>query len=267
MITKVNGTQALVFIFSVLMRSNAVAAIPTPWVALAPSECSRLTVAAWIDMGRPIDNKEFPQAICSDYERFSSTLTPDFLIHQDEYTGGGGFYRWFVLEGFNSTEHPGILAQSRKSTARFVSIGGEYLLEEFDGESITLSRWNRTRLQPVLKYRANDFYFQMGPAFGALRVFNPSTKEFFVVKYSAEGRDAIINFKYTWKVDRYAPFAGTWMISETDMALTKALKSKLRRLDSNFAKQLSLAEKGAFSFDREFGWDQLRQPMRRATGP
>lgn len=246
-----------------LMGSSAFAAIPASWESLAPSECARLSEAAWIDRGWPIDKKDFPSASCTDFEHFSSSQTLDFLVRQDEYTGGGGFYRWYVLEGFGGG-HAGVLVQSRTATARFVSIADERFLEEYDGESITLSRWRYAGLQPVLKYRANDFAFQSGPVFGALRAFDPATKEMFIVKYKAEGHDAILNARYSWQVDRYAPSGEVWKLAEADGPFTKALRSKLMRVDLKFEKQLTLAEKGNYSFDEEFGWDQLR---RRKAGP
>ncbi len=251
------ATRMSIGLVLMLMGSSALAAVPAAWESLAPSECARLSEAAWIDHGWPIDKKDFPRPSCTDFEHFSSSQTLDFLVHQDEYTGGGGFYRWFVLEGFGGG-HAGILAQSRAATARFASIADERFLEQFDGEWITLSRWRYGRLQTVLKYRANDFAFQLGPVFGALRAFDPAARELFVVKYKADGRDAILKARYSWQVDRYAPSGEDWKLVEVDMPLSKALRSKLKRADPSFARQLAVAEMGNFSFDTEFGWNQLR---------
>jgi hypothetical protein len=138
-----------------------------------------------------------------------------------------------------------------------VSIEGEVLLEKFDGEFISLSRWHDGGLHAVLKYRANEFAFQSGPVFGALRVFDPSTRDFYIVKYLAEGHDAVINADYSWSVDRYAQSAGAWSLEKADIPFSKSLKAKLKGIDPEFPKKLESAEKGNFDFDEEFGWSQV----------
>ncbi len=257
MATNVNGLSlALTALLSIAAPISISAAMPPAWEAVAPEECARLTKKAWRENGWPAEEKKVPSASCVDFALFSSSASSNFLIHQDEYTGGGGFYRWFVLENLDEGGHPQILANDSRATARFTSIAGEVFLEQYDGESISLSRWRSDRLQLALKYRANDFAFQSGPVFGALRAFDPATKDFFIVKYEAKGREAILNARYSWTVDRYSYSSGVWQPTKADLPFSKNLKARLAQIDPHFLKQLTSAEKGNFTFDEDFGWSQ-----------
>jgi len=257
MATKLTAFSLMLAQLMAFLVSPGIAAPQTPaaWEPFAANECTRESKEAWAAAGRA-EQKEIPAASCSDFALFSSNDLPDLLVHQTEYTGGGGFYRWFALEALDPNKRPHILTQDRKSTARFVSIAGEFLLEQFDGEFITLSRWGGNDLQTALHYRANDFAFQSGPVFGALRALDPKTKTFWIVKYSAKGREAIINAKYTWSVDEYRPTSKEWVLTKNDLPFSKELERRLKKMDPHFSEQLASAKNGNFTFDEDFGWRQ-----------
>jgi len=231
-------TRKWVLILSSLagLSSCAVAAVPNEvpeiWENFYKAECYRFLDKAWSGLS---DQRTLPEASCSDFAFFSSTVTKDLLIHQEAYTGGGGFNRWFVLEKLDAKGTPQVLREDHGHTAQFITVGGKTYLELSDGQDVDFHKWDGAGLRQVFSYRARDPAWQRDEDFATYRIIDEVTQQIFVVYYEVtterHGSSHQPGFQWRLYVDQYSPKAGVWSLSKPNRRFTPSLRRKLEGLD------------------------------------
>jgi hypothetical protein len=193
---------------------------PLEWSDIYGAETQRQLVKAWPDWPK---QKKLPEPQVS-FGFFSSDAHQDLLIHQEEYTGGGAYSRWYVLETIDNDGHPRIIAEGHRKTSNFIQARGHTVLESDDGQFIELQDWASDHLRTLLRYHSHELNFQVSEPFRTFRIIDPATGNITIVSY-AEERDPQI------AVDNYMWTEGGWKIKDSNLELTSDMRSALIKRD------------------------------------